>query len=307
MKEFFRDTFDEAVVKTRARIMTLMPYFENVRRVSISLSLRAVIVTVIVFSALWLGKSAWKWLTNQEVFLVSPATFSFETPDWATDKFIHEIKNIRGLKRKYNIFEKNLVKNIANAYESSPLIAKVHYVERNLPDRLRIKFEVRRPVAIIRGKGREYLVDKDCVRLPGEFYKYPEDGDESIYIISSKSTKVPEHGERWNDKSIGDGVELLNYLKHNKTDKLLRIASIDVSKVNGRGKDGNIDVELWTKDGAKIKWGCPASRGRINELSNKEKLQNLLSVAMEEGADLSKMEYVDVRWKTPLAKRVSIH
>jgi hypothetical protein len=54
-----------------------------------------------------------------------------------------------------------------------------------------------------------------------------------------------------------------------------------------------------------IKWGCPASSGRVNELSDYEKLQNLLSVAKEEGVDLSNMEYVDVRWKTPLAKRVS--
>ncbi len=63
---------------------------------------------------------------------------------------------------------------------------------------------------------------------------------------------------------------------------------------------------LWTKDCAKIKWGCPTSSEHVNELSNYEKLQNLLSVAMEEGAGLNKMEYVDVRWKTPLAKRVSI-
>jgi hypothetical protein len=150
------------------------------------------------------------------------------------------------------------------------------------------------------------LVDKDCVRIPGDFYKYPEEGDEPIYIISRKSVKVPEYGEKWKDKSIEDGINLLNYLKHNKIDKLLKIVSIDVSKIEGRRKDNKIGVELWTKNGAKIKWGFSPSSGQVSELSNYEKLQNLLSVAMEEGADLGNMEYVDVRWKTPLAKRTRV-
>ena len=238
--------------------------------------------------------------------MVSPATFSFETPDWATDEFIHEINNIHGLKNKYNIFEKDLTKKIVDVYESSPLISKVNYVERELPNRLKMKFELRRPVAIVKRKRKKYLVDKDCVRLPEKFYKYPEEGDDPIYIISRKSVKIPEYGEKWKDRSIEDGINLLNYLKHNKIDKLLKIVSIDVSKIGGRRKDGKIGVELWTKDGAKIKWGFSASSGQVNELSNYEKLQNLLSVAMEEGADLENLEYVDVRWKTPLAKRISI-
>ena len=65
-----------------------------------------------VFSVIWLGKFAWKHLADQDIFLVSPATFSFETPDWATEEFVHEINNIRGLKNKYNIFEKDLTKKI---------------------------------------------------------------------------------------------------------------------------------------------------------------------------------------------------
>jgi len=168
-----------------------------------------------------------------------------------------------------------------------------------------MKFELRRPVAIVKRKRKKYLVDKDCVRLPKKFYNYPVEGD-PIYIISKKSVKVPKYGEKWKDRSIEDGISLLNYLRHNKVDKLLKIVSIDVSKIGDRNKDGKIGVELWTKDGAKIKWGFSASSGQVNELSNYEKLQNLLSVAMEAGAELENVEYVDVRWKTPLAKRISI-
>jgi hypothetical protein len=305
MKKFLRDQYDKTLDKINANTAALKPYLENIQKASTSFLLKLVIVVVIVFSVIWLGKFTWKHLTNQDMFLVSPVTFSFETPDWATDKFINEINNIQGLKKKYNIFEKGLTKKIVAAYENNPLISKVYYVERELPDKLKMKFELRRPAAIVKRKGKKYLIDKDCVRLPGKFYKYPEEGDDPIYIISRKSVKVPGYGERWNDRSIEDGINLLNYLKHNKIDRLLKIVSIDVSKIRGNRKDGNIEVELWTKNGAMIKWGCPTTSGHVSELSDYEKLQNLLSVAKEEGIDLANMEYVDVRWKTPLAKRVS--
>ncbi len=306
MKEVFKDQYNKTKDNIKARIDTVKLYLESIQKASISLLLKFVFFVFIAFLVIWLGKFSWRHLTNQNMFLISPSTFSFETPDWATDEFINEINNIQGLQKKYNIFEKNLTRRIENAYESSPLISKVCYIERELPNRLNMKFELRKPVAIVKKRRNKYLVDKDSVRLPDKFYKYPEEGDDPIYIIGRNSVKVPGYGERWNDKSIVDGVNLLNYLNRNKVDKLLKITSIDVSKIGGKYKEGKTDVALWTKDGAKIKWGCPTSSDHVNELSNYEKLQNLLSVAMEEGADLNKMEYVDVRWKTPLAKRISI-
>ena len=305
MKKLLKVQYDKVVNLIKGKIATVKPYFENMRKASILFILKLALVVVVVFSVIWLGKFGWKRLTEQDVFVVSPATFSFEAPDWATDEFAHEINNIHGLKDKYNIFEKDLTKKIVNVYESSPLISKVNYVQRELPNRLKMKFELRRPVAIVKRKRKKYLVDKDCVRLPKKFYNYPVEGD-PIYIISKKSVKVPKYGEKWKDRSIEDGISLLNYLRHNRVDKLLKIVSIDVSKIGDRNKDGKIGVELWTKDGAKIKWGFSASSGQVNELSNYEKLQNLLSVAMEAGAELENVEYVDVRWKTPLAKRISI-
>ena len=305
MKKLLKVQYDKVVNLIKGKIATVKPYFENMRKASILFILKLALVVVVVFSVIWLGKFGWKRLTEQDIFVVSPATFSFEAPDWATDEFAHEINNIHGLKDKYNIFEKDLTKKIVNVYESSPLISKVNYVQRELPNRLKMKFELRRPVAIVKRKRKKYLVDKDCVRLPKKFYNYPVEGD-PIYIISKKSVKVPKYGEKWKDRSIEDGISLLNYLRHNRVDKLLKIVSIDVSKIGDRNKDGKIGVELWTKDGAKIKWGFSASSGQVNELSNYEKLQNLLSVAMEAGAELENVEYVDVRWKTPLAKRISI-
>ncbi|ODS33430.1 MAG: hypothetical protein SCARUB_01467 [Candidatus Scalindua rubra] len=306
MTKFLRNQYAEIVDKIRAGIATSKPYLDKIQKVSISLSFRLAIVIVIVISIVWSGKFIWKHLTNRNMFMVSPVTFSFETPDWVTDKFINEIKNIPGLDERYNMFEKDLTNKVVSAYEKSPLISKVYNIERELPNRINLKFELRRPVAIVKRKSKKYLVDKDCARLPDKFYEYPEEGNSPVYIVGNGSVKVPEYGEKWNDKSIEEGIKLLNYLKYNKIDRLLKIASIDVSNVCARRKGGKIDIIIWTKNGAKIKWGCPPSCEQLDELSNYEKLQNLLSVAKEEGAGLTNMEYVDVRWETPLAKRISV-
>ena len=96
MKKLFKIQYDKVIDKLRANIATVKPYFENMQKASISLLLKLTLIVVIVFSVIWLGKFAWKHLADQDIFLVSPTTFSFDTPDWATDEFIHEINNING-------------------------------------------------------------------------------------------------------------------------------------------------------------------------------------------------------------------
>jgi len=125
MKKLLKVQYDKVVNLIKGKIATVKPYFENMRKASILFILKLALVVVVVFSVIWLSKFGWKRLTEQDIFVVSPATFSFEAPDWATDEFAHEINNIHGLKDKYNIFEKDLTKKIVNVYESSPLISKI--------------------------------------------------------------------------------------------------------------------------------------------------------------------------------------
>ena len=62
-------------------------------------------------------------------------------------------------------------------------------------------------------------------------------------------------------------------------------------------------VTLFMDGYFKIRWGCSPLCNEPNELSDEEKLQNLLSIAKSEGTNLKRMDYVDVRWKKPLGKR----
>ena len=288
--------------KVRSIIAALRQYLEKAQSIILSFSFKLVIVIAVIMVAMWSGKYAWKYLSNQNMFVVSPITFSFEAPVWTTDELINEIKNIPGLKREYNIFEKDLTRNIAELYEKNPLISKVYYVEREFPGRLNLKLELRRPIAIVKRKDKEYLIDKDCVRLPKKFYKYPLENEDAVYVVNRRRFKVVEHGEKWDNTAIEEGINLLNYLKYNKIDKLLELGAIDVSNVGKRIKRGKSDINLWTRNGTLVKWGCAPSCEKPGELSNYEKLQNLLSVVNEKGPYLVNMEYVDVRWKMPIGK-----
>jgi hypothetical protein len=298
--------YSKVADKIRVGIDASKPYLEKTQRITLTFFLWFVVVIVSVMVIMWSGKSTWKYLANQSMFIVSPSTFSFNTPGWATDKLINEIKNFPELKKKYNIFEKGLTRKIAETYEKNPFIYKVYHIERELPNMINLKLKLRRPIAIVKRKGKEYLVDKDCVRLLDKFYEYPERDENPVYIICSRFLKVPKYGEKWGDRSIEEGMNLLNYLKYNGIDKLLEITTIDVSNMAGGLKSGKSDIILYTENGTTIKWGCPPSCERPNELSNYEKLQNLLSVAKEEGTTLINMEYVDVRWKVPSGKRINV-
>ena len=298
--------YNKVTDRVRMDSDALKPYFQKTQKTILSFSLWLALVIVVVVVIMWLGQVTWKYLTNRNIFVVSPTTFSFDTPDWATNRLVSEIKKTPGLEKKYNIFGQGLTKKIAEAYEKKPFIDKVYHIKRELPNTINLRLGLRKPIAIVKRKGKGYLVDKDYVRLRDEFYEYPEKGENPVYIICNRFSKVPEHGAKWDDRSVEAGMNLLSYLKHNDIDKLLGITTIDVSNVTRRLKSGKSDIILCTETGTIIKWGCPPSCEKPNELSNYEKLQNLLSVVKEEGSTLAKMEYVDVRWKVPLGKRINV-
>lgn len=303
MKKYIKSQYSKLVDKVKSITSAFKSFFEKARKIVLSYAFKFVIIIITLLVIIWVSKVIWKNPAIQKMFAVSPATFTFETPNWTTDKFINKIKNIPGLKKRYNIFEKDLTKNIAELYAKNPLISKVCYVERRLPNKLNLKLELRRPIAIVKRKSRISLIDKDGARLPNEFYQYPEKGQGPLYIIYNRSLKIPKVGKKWNNEAINEGIKLLNFLKLNKIDDLLEIESIDVTNVGRKYRSSKNIINLKIKDGPSIKWGRPKSDKYPNELSNEEKLQNLLSVVKEEGAAIANMKYIDVRWKIPIGKR----
>jgi len=277
--------------------------FHELKRLIYSLLLRFIAVLCIIIFTIWGLKEVWNSLIDQDVFKVSPATFTFQTPPWIKERFAEDIKHVETLRDYYGMYEKDLTRTIAGIYKDIVLVKKVEAVKRIFPNTLKIKFIIRRPIAVIKNRDSTYLVDDESVLLPKEYYKLSDVDYTTPYVESNRFTRLPLYGEKWDDKKIKAGIELIKFLRANNVHKLFKIVSVNVSNVHKAPYTGKSDIVLWTENSTQIRWGCSSLYKRPDALSDEEKLQNLLSVAKSEGTNLQRMEYVDVRWEKPVGKK----
>ncbi len=261
-----------------------------------------VFASVIIFG-IWGINKAWHITTDLNVFKVSPSTFSFSTPPWVTGRFSEDIKHVAALSEQYGMYENDLAQRIADVYGGVVLIKKVDSIKRTFPNKLNIKLVLRKPAAVVRNGNHTYLVDDEGVLLPKEYYALPNAEYDTPCIQSSKLARLPSCGNTWNDKGVKAGIDLVKFLRANNIHNLFKIVAVDVSNVCKRRFTGKSDIVLWTENNTQIRWGCSPFCKEPNELTNEDKLQNLLSIAKSEGTNLRQMEYVDVRWKKPSGKR----
>jgi len=261
-----------------------------------------IVVGVVGFAVFNVPK-VWNALADLNIFKVSPLTFAFQTPAWATDRLKDDIKNVAALQEEYGLYEDGLTLKIADAYTKLPVVKRVDSISRIFPNTLDIKLALRKPVAMVKYGNKSYLVDNEGVLLPNEYYLMPNPDYDSPYIRSSKLSKPPSVGSKWSDRGLAEGVELIAFLRLNNIHNLFKILVVDVSNVRKKGTSEKSDIILWTEANTQIRWGSSSLSRQTSEPSNEEKLQNLLSVAKSEGTSLKQMEYVDVRWDKPVGKR----
>ncbi len=261
------------------------------------------IVAGVVGFAVFNVPKVWNALTDLNIFKVSPLTFAFQTPAWVTDRLKNDIKNVAALQEDYGLYEDGLTRKIADAYSKLPVVKRVDSITRIFPNTLDIKLALRKPAAIVQYGSKSYLVDNEGVLLPNEYYLMPNPDYDSPYIRSSKLSKPPPVGSTWSDRGIAEGIELIAFLRLNNIHNLFKVLVVEVSNVRKRGRSEKSDIILWTEANTQIRWGCSSVIKQTSELTNEEKLQNLLSIAKSEGTALKQMEYVDVRWEKPIGKR----
>lgn len=261
--------------------------------------------TVLISSLLIYGSYiGFDVMLSQEDFKIKKDEVSFNLPVWLSDKGKEKIRDIVLSQNGQYLYQENITNNVALICKQYPIIKRVIHVKREFPNKIRIAFELRKPISEIRDNGNIYLVDNNGVRLPRKYYNWPINNKQNPYILARRVKGVPSSGKQWNDKRILAGVDLIRFLKKNNADRKLGISKIDVSNVGKRYSSKKSDIILWTKGGTEIKWGCSPLCRIFDELSDVEKLRNLYSVASEVGANFKNMEYVDVRWAKPTGKRV---
>jgi len=247
----------------------------------------------------------WGHLIHQPEFMVHPATFRLETPPWASPELAEQIRHSDGLARSYSIFERGLTKRIARAYEGSPWVRKVHEIRREFPNRISMRLELRRPAAAIRKGQKYYLVDEDAVRLPRDYYLWPHPAikPQPPMLLHERLTELPEPGDRWQDRGVRAGVSLAKFLAEHGVLSKMKITTIDATNVGRRRRNGDSCLVLLTEGHTKILWGCSPLCNQPCELTDQQKLASLVTVAEAEKYDFSKLEYIDVRWERPAARK----
>lgn len=224
------------------------------------------------------------------------------TPDWLKGSELEQpVKQSVRLSGKANIFDKELLPRLIAQYERNPWIAKVESVEKLYPNELNVKLEMRKPVVAVeyrRGdRNYYYLIDREIVRLPGEYRSVPQ-LPMVLPVVAGVRNSPPLAGEKWQDRGLRDAIAVAVNLKQHKVYDKVEIARIDVTNSGGRVNKLESEVVLLTKNKVAIQWGRSPETDKFGELSPEEKIKNLYRV-LEVSPQLKGIKYVKIQFHQP--------
>lgn len=224
-------------------------------------------------------RSVYAYLMVGDDYTIDLATLRVaDRPEWAGDALVSEFHTRGPLTGKMSIFDPDLVKNVSEHYAANPWVSRVLSVEKEFPNKLRVKVEMRKPLMAVEQRGRFVLVDRDRVRIPGEYAQLPKFNFSVPKVIGVKSAP-PEAGKRWDDPGVDAGAGVAAALLDNRIDRQIAIAALDVSRVGKGGRES--EIVILAEDNVAIEWGRPATAGH-GELPADEKILNLKGVLMSQ-------------------------
>ena len=224
-------------------------------------------------------------------------------PDWCNDpSFEDAIRNSMKLEGKVSVFDKDLIPRLLDKYESNPWVARVESIEKKFPNKLTVKLELRRPVVVVKLKkltkrSYYYLVDKDTVRMPGEYCTVPN-LPITLPIVVGVRNSPPLPGQRWQDQGLTDAIDVAGVFKQYQVYQKIDIAAIDITNSGGKRNKQSSEIVILTGNHAQIEWGRPVNTDKPFELSAAEKIKNLCRV-LDVSPQLQGIKVVKVQFDQP--------
>ncbi|MCH9058478.1 MAG: hypothetical protein IIB55_07610 [Planctomycetes bacterium] len=161
-----------------------------------------------------------------------------------------------------------LCERLANRAEAVGWVRRVQAVRRRPDGRFDVRCEYRVPMAMVQSRGGFHLVDRQGVRLPGE-YSY----DARWMCIHGVSAAPPRPGEPWMGDDLQAGLDLIELV--NRQDYRGQIEGVVVDNAQGRVDPRRSHIDLATdQPGGRIRWGSAPGR-EIEENSVAQKLRIL--------------------------------
>jgi hypothetical protein len=222
---------------------------------------------------LLIHREVYSFIAHRRQYTV-PVVRASVAPAWADGRGMEEVRVETG---GVPIADPGLVERVGRAFEACAWVRKVTAVERAYPDRLRIRFEYRRPHAAVRRVDGYVLVDADGVRLPGIYGEVPEPCVRRTEITGIASAP-PRAGHAWADPAVRAGLAMADMVAEDPALRALGIREVDLSNYGGRIDARRSEVSLVVANGCTIFWGRMPATARYGDASTDEKIDNLRQV-----------------------------
>jgi hypothetical protein len=223
-------------------------------------------------------------------------------PNWLIDEDIkNSVNETMVCDIKTSLFDNTLIPKLREHYENNPWVREIKAIERRLPNDVKINLELRRPyVAILKtykGADTYYLVDKNSVRLPGEYKNVPA-MPLSIPIVTGIRNNPPVAGEIWKDKGLHSALDIVANLESNKLLEPLQLNYIDVANIDGKRNPRETEIVMFTKSKVRIEWGRNPDTEKFGELAVSDKIKNI-KLVLEVCPELNGIKYIKVQFDQP--------
>ena len=196
----------------------------------------------------------------------------FETlPHWMDSQVRLELQEAAAWPIKDgDLSHRNLQRSVESLYQTG-WVRQVHQIKRDGMNSIMVSADYRRRVAAIASPRGIFRVDRESVRLPGDF------DDQSIDmigvpIITAVSLSPPPVGHQWLGEDVAGGLSVAQLIQDQPY--VTQIEAIDVSQTD---RQRRIRVSLHTHRGL-IRWGLAPGYDHPLEPSTEVKLHRLMQI-----------------------------
>ncbi|MCX5705927.1 MAG: hypothetical protein NTZ92_07725 [Candidatus Omnitrophica bacterium] len=250
---------------------------------------KQVVLTVLILLGVGLiAASIWNALMTSEYFKVREVI--------ASEGNANALSYFKGK----NIFSIDLEREAWAISQVNPDCRKVVLV-RNLPDRIIVHFNRRKPVALIK-LYKEFVIDDEGVLL--NVQGSPEEAN--LPMIVGLETKIfgAKAGKRYTSPELTLAQNIIGELKSNKFLKSYKIRRIDVT--NLQNASFFIPFLASSADKVQPQRGSPKAidglEVKIDPDNIKNKIMMLAGIFLQSKNDIINIKYVDLRFKDPVIK-----
>jgi len=208
-----------------------------------------------------------------EYQLTTTAIVIPDPPRWVPADLAEQVIRQAGLEDNVSVLDPELAGKLAAAFEKHPWVQGPVQVRITVPARVEVRFEYRRPVAMVQVSGGYYPVDDAAVLLPPADFP-PSELDRYPKITGMTTTPLSGVGSTWGDARVVGAARLATVLTPYWTEWTLAEIQVPPRK-SADQKYEDLEFIVRTRGGSRINWGRPPGHGHPLEITDEQKIGRL--------------------------------